>query len=87
MPKISLSPSLRRRDSGTTVGAVGGRGQSVTWRLRMDYASPGGRGDPCGRKSGGGSGADSPTWPARAEGEKRFRSAIRNPYAAIHKVA
>ena len=27
----------------------------------------------------------SPTWPARAEGEKRFRSAIRNPYAAIHK--
>jgi hypothetical protein len=23
----------------------------------------------------------------RAEGEKRFRSATRNPYAAIHKVA
>ena len=31
------------------------------------------------RKSGGSSGADSPTWPARTEGEKRVRSLIRNP--------
>jgi hypothetical protein len=85
--KISQFPGRRRKDSEATARAVGGRGQCVRWRWTMDYASRGERGDPRGRKSGGGSGADSPTWPARAEGEKRFRSAIRNPYAAIHKVA
>ena len=40
-----------------------------------------------GSPANGGWGADNPTWPAGAEGEKRFRSATRNPYAAIHKVA
>lgn len=85
--KISLPGSRRRRGSEIAAQEVGGRGQSATWRSSADYAVRDGRGDPRGRKSGGGSGADSPTWPARAEGEKRFRSAIRNPYAAIHKVA
>ena len=85
--KISGFPGCRRKDSEATARAVGGREQSVRWRWTMDYASRGERGDPRGRKSGGGSGADSPTWPARAEGEKRFRSATRNPYEAIHKVA
>ena len=58
---------------------LAGDGQSATWRSIGDYAVRGGRGDPRGRKSGGGSGADNPTWPARAEGEKRFRSLTRNP--------
>jgi hypothetical protein len=44
-----------------------------------DYAARGERGAPRGRKFGGGDGADNLTWPARAEGEKRFRSLTRNP--------
>ena len=87
MPRISRSPCIRRRDSEAAARAVGGRGNPQAWRSSADYAVRDERGDPRGRKSGGGSGADSPTWPARAEGEKRFRSATRNPYAAIHKVA
>ena len=47
--------------------------------IEWDYAVRDGRGEPRGRKSGGGSGADNPTWPARIEGEKRLRSATRNP--------
>src|ERR1035441_10721199 len=86
MRKISPACWRHKRDSEATVRVTGGRGQSATWRSSGDYAVRGGRGDPRGRKSGGSSGADSPTWPARAEGEKRVRSAIRNPYAATHKV-
>jgi hypothetical protein len=77
--KISLFPWLRRRDSAATARAVGGRWRSATWRWRTGYVARGECADPRGRKSGGGSGADNPTWPARAEGEKRFRSLIRNP--------
>ena len=77
--KISRSPWLRRRDSEATARVVGGRWQSARWRSSEDYVVRGGRGDPRGRKSGGGSGVDNPTWPTRAEGEKRFRSLIRNP--------
>jgi len=38
-----------------------------------------GRGEPRGRKSDSGSGADNPRFPICAEGEKRVRSLIRNP--------
>lgn len=47
------------------------------WKL--DYAARGGPGEPRGRNFGEGWGTDNPTWPARAEGEKRFRSLTRNP--------
>jgi hypothetical protein len=45
----------------------------------VDYVALGGPGDPRGRKSGAGPRAANPRYPARAEGEKRFRSATRNP--------
>src|ERR1035441_987615 len=69
MRKISPACWRHKRDSEATVRVTGGRGQSATWRSSGDYAVRGGRGDPRGRKSGGSSGADSPTWPARAEGQ------------------
>ena len=58
---ISGLPGRRKKDSETTARAVDGRGQSARWRSRKDYASRGERGEPRGRKSGSGSGADSPT--------------------------
>src|SRR5580700_6315782 len=87
MRKINGFPWLRRMGSEAVAEATGARSRCGAWRRSGDYVARDERGDPRGRKSGGSSGADSPTWPARAEGEKRFRSAIRNPYAAIHKVA
>jgi len=48
-------------------------------RSSAGYAARGGRGEPRGRKFGGGEGTDNLTWPARAEGGKRFRSLTRNP--------
>jgi hypothetical protein len=56
-----------------------GQGRFSMLRSNVDYDALGGLGDPRGRKSGGGSAVRNPRLPARAEGEKRFRSATRNP--------
>ena len=83
MKSISMptfSPVTIRKKGSEAVGAVTGAPErGARSQSSEDYAARGGRGDPRGRKSGGNSGADSPTWPARTEGEKRFRSATRNP--------
>ena len=52
-----------------------------SWRQdwTRDYAARSVWGDPRGRKWGEIFGLDKRKWPARAEGEKRLRSATRNP--------
>ena len=71
--------ATRRKDNEVAVAAVGAQARCGSWQSSADYVVRGGRGDPRGRKFGGSSGADSPTWPAQTEGEKRVRSLIRNP--------
>src|SRR5437660_8355984 len=62
------------------VGQVAvGQGSFSTSRSNSDYAALGERGDPRGGNFGAGPGATNPRWPMRAEGEKRLRSATRNP--------
>jgi len=48
-------------------------------RWTRDYAAPRAPGEPRGRKWRGRPATGKSTWPARAEGEKRLRSATRNP--------
>jgi len=87
-PAPSVIPAgLHSRGSEGVAPAVAGQGSFSTSQSNSDYAARGERGDPRGRKSGSGPGAANPRWPARAQGEKRFRSATRNPYAAMHSVA
>jgi hypothetical protein len=57
------------------------------WQSSRDYVARDGSGDPRGRKPGRGWGAHNPTFPTWTEGEKRFLSATRNPYAAMQSVA
>ena len=71
--------AIRRKGNEVVAAVVGARSRCGSWQSSADYVARGGCGDPRGRKSGGSSGADSPTWPARTEGEKRVRSLIRNP--------
>jgi hypothetical protein len=78
MPTISQQ-NVRSRGSEAVAAARGAPGRCVASRSSADYAARGGPGDPRGRKSGAGPGATNPKWPTRAEGEKRFRSATRNP--------
>ena len=76
----TLSPAMIRKRGSEAIAAVTGvreRGESL--RSSTDYVARDVLGDPRGRKSGAGPGATNPRWPARAEGEKRFRSATRNP--------
>lgn len=70
---------FRSRDNRAVAVVTGAPGQFVELQSIVDYAVPGVRGEPRGRKSGAGLGIWNPRWPARAEGEKRFRSATRNP--------
>jgi len=70
---------IHKKDNERVVEADIGQESSLAWRWTSDYAARDGRGDPRGRKSETGLGATNPRWPARAEGEKRFRSATRNP--------
>ena len=78
MPRII--PRVTRRKDSEGVAREGAEQSSfLALRWSSGYAARGERGDPRGRKPGGGCGVDNPTWPARAEGEKRFRSATRNP--------
>src|ERR1017187_3440046 len=78
MPTI-IRAAIRRTGSEVVAAKVGARARCGAWQSSADYVVRGGSGDPRGRKSGGSSGADSPTWPARTQGGKRFRSLIRNP--------
>ena len=79
--------TTHKRDSAVVAAATDGPERCATSRSSRDYAVRGGPGDPRGRKSGAGPEAANPRLPAWAEGEKRFRSATRNPYAAMHSVA
>jgi hypothetical protein len=78
MPTISLE-TTRKKGSKAVAAASGAPERCVASRASADYAARGVCGDPRGRKSGAGPGATNLRWPARAEGEKRFRSATRNP--------
>ena len=76
----TLSPAVIRKRGSEAIAAVTGVRERGEWLLSsVDYVVRDVLGDPRGRKSGAGPGATNPRWPARAEGEKRFRSAIRNP--------
>ena len=74
---ISVEP--HKKDNWKVVGEEPGRWFVGAWQSTKGYAARGEPGDPRGRNWGGISGMDSPSRPARAEGEKRFRSATRNP--------
>ena len=75
-----LSPETIHRTGSNQVGAaIGAPRRCAGSRSTADYAAPGGFGAPRGRKSGAGPGAENPRSTACSEGEKRFRSATRNP--------
>src|SRR5712691_1131682 len=74
-----ISGELHKKDNWRVVEAEPGRWFVGAWQSTRDYAARGEPGDPRGRNRVGISGMDSPSRPARAEGEKRFRSATRNP--------
>ena len=78
IPTLS-SEMTRTRGSEVTAAPTDAPERSVTSQWSADYVARGERGDPRGRKFGVGLGTASLRWPARAEGEKRFRSATRNP--------
>jgi len=76
----TLSPEgTRKKGSELTAVLTDAPARSVTSQSSADYVARGEGGDPRGRKSGVGLGTMNLRWPARAEGEKRFRSATRNP--------
>lgn len=73
------SCGIRRKDIAAVAAARPAPAESVALRSSMDYAARGGCGDPRGRNSCAGSGIVNLRLPMWAEGEKRFRSATRNP--------
>ena len=76
----TLSPAMTRKRGSEVIAVVAGVRARGEWlRSSADYVARDVFGDPRGRKPGAGPGATNPRWPARAEGEKRFRSATRNP--------
>lgn len=83
MKSISISTlsseGTRKRGSEVTAALTDVPERSVASQSSADYVARDERGDPRGRKSGVGLGTTNLRWPARAEGEKRFRSATRNP--------
>jgi hypothetical protein len=74
-----IPSAIHKKDIEGVAGAGVGQGSFSGLQSNWDYAARGERGDPRGRKSGAGPAATNLRWPARAEGEKRFRSATRNP--------
>src|SRR5215210_1496086 len=86
MRTIILS-AIHRRDTEADARAAVGQGWLSMWQSNSDHAARGERGDPRGPKSGVGLRLTNPSFPARAEGEKRLRSATRNPYDAMQSVA
>jgi hypothetical protein len=77
--RVLSGAKLHNRGNEAIAAVTGAPGSFATSRSSTDYAARGAPGDPRGRKSGAGPGVANPRWPARAEGEKRFRSATRNP--------
>jgi hypothetical protein len=73
------SEGTHKTGSEVTAALTDAPERSVMSQSIGDYVARGERGDPRGRKSGVGLGTANRRWPARAEGEKRFRSATRNP--------
>lgn len=78
IPTLSLEIT-RKMGNEATAAITGALERSESWRSNADYVVRGVRGDPRGRKSGAGPRVANPRWPVRTEGEKRFRSATRNP--------
>ena len=78
MPTLSWE-EIRRRGSEATAAISGAPEPGEWWQSIVGYVARGVRGDPRGRKSGAGSAVTNRRSPARAEGEKRLRSATRNP--------
>jgi hypothetical protein len=83
MKSISIltlsSEGIRKRGIEATAALSDAPVCSVTSQSSADYVARDERGDPRGRNAGVGLGTANLRWPTRAEGEKRFRSATRNP--------
>jgi hypothetical protein len=73
------SEGTRKRGIEATAALSDAPACSLASQSSADYVAPDERGDPRGRNSGVGLRTANLRWPARAEGEKRFRSATRNP--------
>src|SRR5687768_2729503 len=78
MPRIIRS-AIHRRDIEEAGSAAVGQGWPSASQSNSDYAARGERGDPRGRNSGAVLQLTNASFPARAEGEKRLRSATRKP--------
>jgi hypothetical protein len=68
-----------KKDNRGVGSATLGQSWCEVWRWSLDYAARPACDEPRGWKSAGISGPRSSSRPARAEGEKRFRSDTRNP--------
>ena len=68
-----------KKDNLRVAEAEPWQGCAEGWRWTKDYAAPRALGEPRGRNWRGRSATGKSTLPARAEGEKRLRSATRNP--------
>jgi hypothetical protein len=76
----TLSPEMIRKMGSEAIAAARGVPERCEGsQSSADYVARGVRDDPRGRKFGMDAGTTNLRWPARAEGEKRFRSATRNP--------
>src|SRR4029078_13143467 len=79
MPRI-IPSAIHRRDIEEVDRAAVGQEWFSALQSNSDYSARGERGgDPRGRNSGAGSRLMNLSCPTRAEGEKRLRSATRNP--------
>src|SRR3954451_1125230 len=78
MPRTIPSAIHRRDIEGVPSAAVEQEWLSVS-QSNADYAARGERGDPRGRNSSAVLHLTNASFPMRAEGEKRLRSATRNP--------
>jgi hypothetical protein len=78
MPTFSPE-AIHKKGNEATGAAISAPKECASLRSSVGYDAQGVRGDPRGRKFGAGPAATNPRCPTRAEGEKRFRSATRNP--------
>src|SRR3954469_1593463 len=84
---ITINEACSSKGSNGVGRLKGARALCAEWQSKLDYAARPVRDAPRGWKSGGSCGARSCNLPARAEGEKRLRSATKKPYAAMQRVA
>ena len=78
MPRIIRS-AIRKTGTEAVAAAADAPERYAASRWSVDYAALGMRGDPRGRKSGAGPGVPKSKMTGTGRGEKRFRSATRNP--------